>query len=229
MSATAIAVLAGLSGLATTSFSSFATKAWGQQGQKSASIPHKVGLIDMAEVFNKYEKFKLLREGLKAEVTASDQIRQQRAMQIKTLQGQLKSGTYSQDSPDYSKLEKKLIGLTAEYESFRKSEQRKFMRKETQIFKTIYLEVSDAVRLYTHYNDYTLIIRYSRKSLDEAEKPNEVLQHMNQLVVVSREEDDITKQVLDYLNRKYNSASANNKSQPPRTGNQPRRNGTRRN
>ena len=229
MSATVIAVLAGLSGFAATSFSSFATNAWGQAPKSSASIPHKIGLIDMAEVFNEYKKFKLLREGLKADVAASDEERKKRAIPIKTLQDQLKSGTVSQDSPDYVRLEKQLIGLSADYESFRKSEQRKFMRQETQIFKTIYLEVTDAVRLYTHYNDYTLIIRYSRKSLDEAKKPNEVLQHMNQLVVSSRNEDDITDPVLDYLNRKYSSASGNRPSQPKRTTNQPRKGGTRRN
>ena len=62
VSASAIALLAGVL--------SMTRDAWSEPGdapaaKEAASIPHKVGLIDMAHVFKHYKKFEMLREELK--------------------------------------------------------------------------------------------------------------------------------------------------------------------
>ena len=64
-SAAAVAVLAGVTG--------FTAKAWGQAPQASSSLPQKVGLIDMAEVFKSYKKFETLRKDLEGEIAQSNQ------------------------------------------------------------------------------------------------------------------------------------------------------------
>lgn len=199
VSAAAAALLTAGAFLSVSAWTGPAGTAWGQGGAAPAG-PHKIGLIDMAEVFKKYKKFERLREGLKQEIEQSDAEAKQMAGRIQTLGGKLKQLT--DGSPEYTKMEQEIIGLTSELEGFRKGKQREFLRKESQIYKTIYLEVTDAVKKYSSFYKYTLIVRFNRQSLEEAENPGDVIQRMNQLVVDYRSEDDITDSVLDYLNKK---------------------------
>ena len=61
VSALVVVVCAGLFGLVMT--------ASGQgTGNTADSLPHKIALVDMAEVFQKYKKFENLRESLKSEI-----------------------------------------------------------------------------------------------------------------------------------------------------------------
>lgn len=205
LSAAAVAVLAG--------FSSFVVTAWGQaqKNQPPASPPqgaaptHKIGLIDMAHIFKNYKKFNTLRDDLKVEIEASDKKAREMAETIKATQEQMK--TFKEGSPDFAATEKRLAELTTEFETFRKVQQREFLRKESAIYKTVYLEASDAVEKYAQYYGYTLIIRFNREGLDSADDPQTVIQRMNRQVVYHTPDDDITDKILGYLNREYSQAA----------------------
>ncbi len=226
VSAAAVAVLTGVASLAVTMFSCFAATARGQAAQPS-SVPHKVGLIDMAEVFKKYKKFDALRDDLKIDITRSQQEDQKQMSRITKLQKQIK--LLKPDAPDYAKFEKELLGATSELQAYRNGVKRNLLKKESQIYKTIYLEVTDVVQQAAEAYHYTLIIRFNRQSLEEADDPRKVIQTMNQLVVDYREEDDITDSVLDYLNKRYSAANKtpSKTSSPTRTSRTPSSGGTR--
>ncbi|MGE0377342.1 MAG: OmpH family outer membrane protein [Planctomycetaceae bacterium] len=180
----------------------------GQQGQppKTASAadpPHKVGLIDMAEVFKDYEKFKSLRDDLQAQIEQSDTQAKAMLAEMKQLQEVGQSGQFKQDSAEFKKIEQQLITKKGELESFRQVQQREFLRKESEIYKQVYLEVQDMVEKFaTHFN-YTLIVRFNRSKVDAAENPQEVIQSMNRQVVYHRGQDDITPRIVQALNQKY--------------------------
>lgn len=190
----------------------FSANSRAQSNGTSASAPTKIGLIDMAEVFKKYKKFDALREGLKADIKATDDKAKGMAAQAKALQEQLKSGTFAPDSAQYKKIESQLIQLQAEFTGFKQQSQREFMRKESQIYKTVYLEVASSVEKYAKYYKYTMILRFNRKNLEEADDPQGVLQSMNKQVIYSQPEDDITDSVVDYLNRVYAGRSADGRN-----------------
>ena len=200
----AIAVLAG--------FPELSGVAQAQSPKSSQAGPAKIGLIDMAQVFKNYEKFKSLREDLKAEIVQSDQKAKGMARQIQALQAEMKK--FKEGTPGYLTREKKLAKLASEFETFRKVEQRKFLRREADIYKTVYLEVTDAVRKYAEYYQYALVIRFNSRGVETVANPAEVIKSMNRQVVYHRNENNITKPVLDYLNRSYNSSK---KSAPPRS------------
>jgi outer membrane protein len=80
------------------------------------------------------------------------------------------------------------------------------MRQESQIYKTVYLEVADATRLYAKHFHLTLVLRFNRKSINEADGPKGILGSMNKQVIYSRPEDDITDSVVKYLNDLYAQA-----------------------
>jgi len=182
---------------------------------KPAAQPHKVGLIDMAYVFQEYEKFKVLRQDLKAEIERSDTQAKQYMTQSQQLQAKLKE--FKSGSTDYIKYEKQLLTLKADFDAYRTSAQRDLMRRESQIYKQVYIDVSAAVKEYCKHYDYTLVMRFNRKSVDESEAPNDIVQGMNRQVVFFQQQDDITDRVLMYLNKNYGGPT----TPRPRTGGTP--------
>lgn len=170
-------------------------------GAPAAAVAHKVGLIDMAHIFKNYKKFDALREDLKNEIASSDAKAKQMVTQLKALDDQLKQ--MKQGSPGYVEKEKQLLQVNSDFEAFRKGAQRDFVRKESQIYKTVYLEVSDAVEKYAYHYKLTLVMRFNREELEGADEPQDVLNRMNRQIVYFRPEDDITEPVLTFLNRNY--------------------------
>jgi outer membrane protein len=183
----------------------------GEDAKKTAAaaeMPHKVGLIDMAHVFKEYGKFKALSDALKKEVEATDNEAKGKVELLQKLQAQLTSGQIAEGSADYSALEEQLVAKSTELEAFRKMKQREFLRKEADIYKTVYLEVQDAVQQYAEYFDYTLIMRFSRDKVEGAENPQEIIQSMNRPVVYHRNQFDVTDPILKYLNETYTKSAA---------------------
>ncbi|MEX2287707.1 MAG: OmpH family outer membrane protein [Planctomycetaceae bacterium] len=178
-----------------------ATFAQGEGAASTESAPHKIGLIDMAHIFKEYAKFKNLREELKVEIGKSDSQAKEMAESLKKLQAEMQ--TFQAGSPEFIEAESKLAKESSNFEAFRKLAQRDFLRKESQIYKTIYLEVTDMVEKYaTHYH-YTLVMRFNREEVGSAEDPPEVIKSMNRQVVYYRPQDDITEPILKFLNQRY--------------------------
>jgi Skp family chaperone for outer membrane proteins len=176
------------------------------------AVEHKVGLIDMAHVFKHYEKFTALREELKTEIQDSDTKAKAMAEQIQAVQKEMQD--FKQGSPEYLAREKQLAQAASDFEAFRKVAQRDFLRKESRIYHTIYMEVTDTVKKYAKIYNYTLIMRFNREDLD-TDDPKKLIQGMNRQVVYHRADDDITLSVLDYLNRSYKpTASATGPAKP---------------
>ncbi|MBA4031397.1 MAG: outer membrane chaperone Skp [Planctomyces sp.] len=169
-----------------------------------AGRAHKVALIDMAVIFKQYKKFEVLREDLKAEIEQSEVKAKEMATNLQGLQQKMKS--FKEGSPEFTSAEKQLATASAEFEAFRRSAQRDFLKKESEIYHTVYLEVTDAVAKYAQYYKYTLVLRFSSEELDR-DNPQGLIQGMNRQVVYFEAENDITQPVLKYLNQKFGGAS----------------------
>lgn len=210
VTASVIALLAGVLALTGDAFSQQREQA----AAPAANIPHKVGLIDMAHVFKNYKKFESLREELKLEISKSEE--EAKTMQKEIAEGQQQMKQFTEGSPEYTKLEKALVQKAADFENFRRQMSRTFLKRESQIYLQVYNEVSLMVEKYAKHFDYTLIMRFNREDLD-TENPQALLQGMNRQVVYYRADDDITKPVLDSLNRKFNPDGVTNPTpKPPR-------------
>lgn len=183
------------------------------QAQTTSQSKKTIGLIDMAHLFKEYKKFTDLREQLRSEIKATDDAAKKMAESIKATQAKLKAGTFAEGSAEYQQLEAKLISDTTKFEAFRKTQQQKFLRRESKIYKDVYLEVVGAVGQYAKYYNYDVILRFSRNAVDETNNAQELIQNMNKQVVWHNNGIDITDQVLDYLNKQY-AASAKTAGRP---------------
>ncbi len=180
--------------------------------------PHQIGLIDMAYVFNNYEKFKALQESVQADLKVARDKAQQTIDQIKQLTELLNSGTHKPNSPEYQRTESEIIRLQTELETYSRVTQAQNLKREAEIYKQIYLEVQDAIRIYAEYHGYTLIIRFDRENVADSTDPQQVLQRLTRQVVYHRTEDDLTNVILTHLNRTYAQSTGRTATTPPAGG-----------
>ena len=168
--------------------------------------PHRVALIDMARVFKNYKKFENLREELKTDLTKSEEKFKAMAEQIRKEQADLK--LLKEGTEEYAQKEKLVLQHTTQAEAFRKTQQRDLIRREAQIYKTVYLEVADAVQKYAVHFNYTLVLRFTADDVEGTENPEEVMRGLNRQVVYYRPNDDITNAITSFLNRNYGKMAA---------------------
>ncbi|MCA8987715.1 MAG: OmpH family outer membrane protein [Planctomycetaceae bacterium] len=176
------------------------------QGTAAAQPKKTVGLIDMAHLFKEYRKFSDLRDQLRNDIKASDEKAKQLAEQLQAMQAKMKE--LKEGTPDYQQLESQLIQQSTQFEAFRKTQQKDFLRRESKIYKDVYMEVVEAVGQYASYYNYDVIIRFSRDGVEETDNAQELIQNMNRQVVWFNKGIDITDAVLKYLNQKYAPATA---------------------
>ena len=188
-----------------------------QAGAPAAKATHQVGLIDMAHVFKNYDKFKTMTKALQEEAQGAQKKADAMIEEMKSLQGKLQGGELAEGSPDYVRIESQLLKMQTDLETYRKVSQRDFLRKEADIYKTIYLEVQTAVNDYADYYKYTLILRFNRQEVSEADNPQQILNSLGRQVVFYRKQDDLTGPILQYLNDEFkkNGGSAPAAAAPP--------------
>jgi len=207
--ASAVVLLAGVMTLSNNAWSQnngpAATGTGARPAAAAASLPHKVGLIDMAHVFKNYKKFEMMRTELKDEISISEEKAKAMQAELADMQNALKK--LNDGTKEYSKVEQEIVKKAAEFESFRRTASRDFLKKESVIYLQVYTETSKAVERYADYHKYTLIMRFNREELD-TENPQNLLQGMNRQVVYHHDEDDITVPVLDFLNDRYAKSGA---------------------
>ena len=184
-----------------------------------ADSPHRIGLIDMAEVFQGYKKFEELRNALQAEIEKSDAEAKVMVEKMQKVQAELSEQKFTAGSPQFEQAERTLLQHKSDFEAFRAATQRKLARRESEMFKVIYSDTTRAVSLYADHAKYTVVLRFDRKDIDENTPPAEAVQRMNKQVVFHRGSDDITDVVLGFLNREYaKTATPNQQSIRPVSG-----------
>jgi outer membrane protein len=169
--------------------------------------PSRVGLVDMAEVFQGYKKFTDLKEALDAEIQKSDAEAKLMVENMQKMQQQMAESNFAPGSNEYEQGEKRLLEAKGEFEAFRAATQRKLARRESEMFKVIYADTTSMVRKYAEWANYSVVIRIDRKDLDESTPSAEAIQRMNKQVVYYRADDDITDYVLSALNKQYPGSS----------------------
>ena len=197
-----------------------ATPTQGQSGTPSAAPatrqhrPHQIGLIDMAYVFNNYEKFKAMQKSVQDDLKLAKEKAQASIDKIRALNEQLTSGTLKPNSPEYQQTEAEIIRLQTELEAYGRVRQAQNLKREAEIYKQVYLEVQDAIKVYADYHGYTLIIRFDRENVADSTDPQQVLQRLTRQVVYHRTEDDLTSVILNHLNQTYARSAGRSATTP---------------
>lgn len=161
----------------------------------------RVALIDMAEVFRKYQSFVDQRKTMRNELIASEATGKAKLAHLEALKNDLTQ--HPAGSAEHKKLQNMLIDGAADYKAFRQKQQKTFLRKESEVYKSVYLAVRKQVDETAAKRGFSLVLRYNAQGVDTAKDPKTVLNRMNRLVVSHAKQIDITAEVIAELNRKY--------------------------
>ena len=145
--------------------------------------------------------FRSLRTALQSEIEKSDAEAKAKVERLQKLQGELKK--YDSGGAQYEQAEKTVLEAKGDFDAFRASTQRKLARRESEMFKIIYTDVTAAVKLYAEYAKFDHVMRYNKKDVADTMAPQEAVQTMNKTFIYTKAENDITDTVLKYLNDKY--------------------------
>jgi Skp family chaperone for outer membrane proteins len=177
---------------------------WGQDRkppkEPAEDVPHRVGLIDIGYVFQKYEKLTYELTELSAEMKEAET--RWRAKQQKGVELQNELRDFTEDSPEFESRRNKLLKMSTDLEAERKLANMDFQKKRAKLLHTAYLEVQDAVEKFCNHHKFTVIISFNRSDPSSTD-PQRVNQLLASPVVYHRKRDDLTQGVLDYLNQKY--------------------------
>jgi len=174
-------------------------------GKTNPAPPSSIGLIDMAHVFQNYEKFKDMREQLQSKIAESDAQAKKMVESIQNLQRDLVQAKkeYNDGSPQCVALEKEILEANGKFQAFKKSTQLKLAREESEMLKVVYSDVSHMVGQYAEWAEFTMVLRFNRKGISTDMQPQEAIQLMNKNVIYHRTKSDITDRVLAQLNKQY--------------------------
>ena len=176
------------------------------QAQDDApSAGHRIGLIDMAHVFQNYKKFEGMRTSLQAEIEQNDAEAKQMVERLQQMQQEIKS--FDSGGAKYEQAEKLILDQKGEFDAFRASAQRRLARREAEMFKVVYTDVTAAVKLYAEWAKFDHVMRFNRKGMDDTTTPQEAVQTMNKTFIYWNADNDITDKVLNYLNQQYAKAN----------------------
>lgn len=171
------------------------------QAQTAPTTGHRTGLIDMAFVFEKYEKFAALRDTLKTEMDQTDAEAKQMVERLQKMQQEI--AKYDAGGAQYEQAEKQILNEKGKLDGFVGAAKRRFGRREADMLKIVYTDVTNAVKLYADYAKFDHVIRFNRKGMADTTNPQEAIQTMNKTFIYWKAENDITDKVLGYLNQQY--------------------------
>ena len=97
------------------------------QGTAAPTTGHRIGLIDMAHVFQNYNKFEGLRNELQAEIEKSDAEANAMVERLQKMQGEL--AKYDSGGAQYETAERQILDEKGKFDSFRASTQRQLARR----------------------------------------------------------------------------------------------------
>jgi outer membrane protein len=165
--------------------------------------PATFGSIDMTAVFKGYDKVKVSGDEFKAAVMAKKKDLMgimQEMQQESELLAKLAPG-----SVDYKKHEDKITQLKAQNEAGREQAEREFALREAEMLATLYKEIQAMVARVAKWRGMTYVLRVSNDPVTGSD-PNSAMRAIERSVVYAEPTNDITNQVVQFLNTEYKRA-----------------------
>jgi Skp family chaperone for outer membrane proteins len=177
------------------------------QGQAPPPAGHRIAVVDVSVVFKQHQRFLARTEGFKKQVEAAEAALKKEFEQINALTEQLKGR--DPGSPDFKELEQRVVRAKAEWQLKGQTQRRDLMEVEGRIYFDTYRELDDAVKRFAVQHSISLVLRYASDPVNDPNDRNEIVKGINKSVVYVDPALDITRWILEDLNRSSVSAAPN--------------------
>ncbi len=170
----------------------------------AAAPAFRVGVIDMAQIFGKCQRYKAALDALKAQATGEEQKLKAEFEAMKAKASKLQALTPG--STDFRTLEAELSKLDIDLKYKAQMARRDFEERVNAVQFGLFQEVDVYVKSVAEANSLQLVLRHNTTKLtkESAANPQEVARALTQQVVYYNPGFDITSLVLTMLNNEKN-------------------------
>ncbi len=175
----------------------------GRPRGRDAHVPPIFGTVDIEAVLKAYDKVKTQQEEFKAAAMAKHN--ELMKFQTEAQEEAQKLSKLTPNSVDAKKCEDRITQLKAQLEAGREQAQRDFALRESEMLATLYKEVQEMVSAIAQFKKMTYIVQVSNEPVSGS-NPNSVMAAMAKTVVYADSRNDITKDVVYNLNKRYKAA-----------------------
>ena len=165
-----------------------------------APVPAVFGSIDMEAVFKSYEKVKVTSDEMQAKALAKQNELQKLVADMKAAAE--KQQSLAPNSPEFKKFDQQLTQMKIQGQATQEQIQKEMAEMEAAALATLYREVQSMVSRVATWRGMTYVVKVSNEPLSASE-PNAVMSAMSRTVVFADPRNDITQQVVQYLNMEY--------------------------
>lgn len=169
-----------------------------QQARAQQTSAGSVAVIDISRIFKEHKRFRQSLEDMKKDVEAAESGLRKENDEIKKLVDQLKSGPFTQGSPQYKQQEELIATRNAQLQLKMNLQKRTFMQQEAKIYYNVYTEIEQEVKYFAQRYGINLVLRYNNIEMNPNDRAK-VLAGVNRAIVYQNN-IDITNDILKRLN-----------------------------
>jgi len=158
------------------------------------------GSIDMDAIFKNYEKVKSTSDEMQAKALAKQQELQKMVADMKAAAE--KQSSLAPTSPEFKKFDQQLTQMKIQAEAAQQSAQKELAQMEAEALAGLYREIQSMVARVAAWRGMTYVVKVSNEPVTGGD-PNAVMAAMSRTVVYADPRNDITQQVVQYLNVEY--------------------------
>jgi Skp family chaperone for outer membrane proteins len=167
--------------------------------------PSRIAFVDLNEILRTYKKSADVRDEVKAFGEASAAKLGQMINEGRELEKPLVDGTLERDTPEYTEREAKVKQMAKRAQTEKTIADAQLKQQQSRVMIAVYRDVIDAVQQFAEQNRYDLVLKVDREAL-EAKSFRTIQQTMAQAIVRRDDRDDLTDEVIAWLNKSYEAA-----------------------
>lgn len=146
----------------------------------------KIGYVDIARIFDQYQKTDIATEKLKKEIEEKRKVIEKRKENINLLKEKLKSQAVVISEEEKSRMEEEVEAKVKELKDIAEKSNRDLRQKEQELVRDILKDIEETIKIYGKDNGYDFI-------LDKRE------------VLYGSEAMDLTEEIINIINKKLHN------------------------
>jgi Skp family chaperone for outer membrane proteins len=184
-------------------------------GQNSSSAaraakpvgPSRIAFVDMGQILRSYAKAADVLQEVKAFEDANSAKIGQMMNEGRELEKELVDGSLPRDAPEFAERETKVKQLASRAHTAKSIADAELKQQRGRALLAVYRDVIAAVQQFAEQNRYDLVLQVDRDAL-AAKSYRTIQQTMAQALICRDDRDDLTDEIIAWLNKQYTAAGA---------------------
>ena len=164
--------------------------------------PSRIAFVDMGQILRSYKKSADVRDEIKAFEDAANAKLGQMLNDGRELEKPMVDGSLVRDTPEYAERETKVKQAASRAQTAKLIAERELNQHKGRATIGVYRDVLGAIEQFALQNRYDVVLQVDREALS-AKSYRTIQQTMAQAILCRDDRDDLTDEVVAWLNKQY--------------------------